>query len=84
MSLKISGATTKPLAAYDQALALKPDLAEAQCNEALTRLLLGETESGWKKYEYRWDTKADTRGCETQLLAAVMVGGQPYTKARQS
>ena len=44
-------------AAYDQALALKPDLAEAHCNEALTRLLLGDTESGWKKYEYRWDTK---------------------------
>ena len=44
-------------AAYDQALALKPYLAEAHCNEALTRLLLGDTEPGWKKYEYRWDTK---------------------------
>ena len=43
--------------AYDKALALKPDLAEAQCNEALIRLILGDTENGWKKYEYRWNTK---------------------------
>ena len=45
------------LVAYDKAFALKPDLAEAQCNEALIRLILGDTEYGWKKYEYRWDTK---------------------------
>src|SRR5262249_34692331 len=43
--------------AYDKALALKPDLAEAQCNEALIRLILGDTEYGWKKYQNRWDTK---------------------------
>jgi tetratricopeptide (TPR) repeat protein len=43
--------------AYDKAHALKPDLAEAQCNEALIRLVLGDTECGWKKFEYRWDTK---------------------------
>ncbi|MFZ1193260.1 MAG: tetratricopeptide repeat protein, partial [Pseudolabrys sp.] len=44
-------------AAYGKALSLKPDLAEAHCNQALLRLVLGDTEYGWKKYEYRWDTK---------------------------
>ena len=43
--------------AYDKALALKPDLAEAHCDEALIRLALGDTEYGWKQYEYRWNTK---------------------------
>src|SRR5215831_4938152 len=43
--------------AYHKALTLKADLAEAQCNEALIRLILGDTECGWQKYESRWDTK---------------------------
>jgi tetratricopeptide (TPR) repeat protein len=60
-------------AAYDQALALKPDLAEAHCNEALTRLLLGDTESGWKKYEYRWDTKA-MRGWKRNFSQPLWLG----------
>jgi tetratricopeptide (TPR) repeat protein len=44
-------------AAYDKALALKPDLAEAHFNEACLRLSLGELTKGWKKYEYRWQTR---------------------------
>jgi tetratricopeptide (TPR) repeat protein len=42
------------LASYDRALALRPNHAEAHVNEALTRLLLGDFERGWKKYEWRW------------------------------
>src|SRR5262249_4632143 len=51
------GRYDEALVAYDKALWLKPDLAEAHSNEALIRLVLGDTECGWKKYEYRWDTK---------------------------
>ena len=45
------------VAAYDKAQAIKPDLAEAQCNQALIRLVRGDLEVGWRKYEYRWNTK---------------------------
>jgi len=42
-------------AAFTKALALEPDLAIAHYNEGFSRLLLGDTERGWKKYEYRWE-----------------------------
>src|SRR4029077_128181 len=61
------------LVAYDKALALKPDLAEAQCNEALIRLILGDAEYGWKKYEYRWDTKL-MRGLKRNFSQPLWLG----------
>jgi len=61
------------LVAYDKAFALKPDLAEAQCNEALIRLILGDTEYGWKKYEYRWDTKL-MRGLKRNFSQRLWLG----------
>ena len=42
------------LANYDQALRIKPNYAEAHWNESLCRLLKGEFEAGWQKYEWRW------------------------------
>ena len=42
------------LASYDQALRIKPNYAEAHWNESLCRLLKGEFEAGWQKYEWRW------------------------------
>jgi tetratricopeptide (TPR) repeat protein len=48
------------LASYDQALALKPDNAEAHWNEALVRLLIGDFERGWPKYEWRWKKETFT------------------------
>src|SRR5262249_35826235 len=54
---KTLGRYDDALVAYDKAHAFKSDLVEAQCNEAIIRLLLGDTECGWKKFEYRWDTK---------------------------
>ena len=41
------------IAAFDKALTLEPGFASAQLNEGLCHLLLGDTEHGWKKYEYR-------------------------------
>ena len=46
------------LADFSRALALQPDDADAQWNESLTRLLLGQFDPGWEKYEYRWKGKA--------------------------
>ncbi len=44
-------------AAYGKAQALNPDLADAHFSEALLSLSLGKFTEGWKKYEYRWQTK---------------------------
>ena len=39
---------------YDRALALQPDFAEAHWNEALLRLITGDFDCGWTKFEWRW------------------------------
>ena len=43
---------------YDRAISIDTGLAEAYWNKALTLLLLGEFESGWPLYEWRWKRKA--------------------------
>jgi tetratricopeptide (TPR) repeat protein len=45
------------LASYEKALAIKADYALALWNESLCRLLIGDFERGWKKYEWRWKTE---------------------------
>lgn len=42
------------LDSYARALKAKPDYAEAHWNESLCRLLLGDFDLGWQKYEWRW------------------------------
>ncbi len=46
---------TKAIAAYRDALRLKPDLAIARWNLALAELTVGDFARGWKDYEARWD-----------------------------
>jgi len=41
------------LADYGRALAIEPRYAEAHVNEAFTRLMLGDFDRGWQKYEWR-------------------------------
>ena len=48
------GRPDEALARFVRAQQLKPAYAEAHWNEALTRLLLGDFETGWRKYEWRW------------------------------
>jgi tetratricopeptide (TPR) repeat protein len=48
------------LASYDRALALRSDYAEAHHNEAHCRLLIGDFNRGWEKYEWRWKTRKAT------------------------
>lgn len=42
------------LESYARALRVKPDHAEAHWNEGLCRLLMGDFQTGWEKYEWRW------------------------------
>jgi tetratricopeptide (TPR) repeat protein len=44
------------LAGFARAQNLRPDYAEAHVNEATYRLLLGDFERGFEKYEWRWQT----------------------------
>jgi tetratricopeptide (TPR) repeat protein len=45
------------LASYERALAVKPGYVEVHWNEGLCRLQHGEFESGWRKYEWRWQVE---------------------------
>jgi tetratricopeptide (TPR) repeat protein len=42
------------LADYGRALELRPGYDDVRWNEALTRLTLGQFETGWQQYESRW------------------------------
>jgi tetratricopeptide (TPR) repeat protein len=45
------------LAGYMRAIAVRPDFADAHWHEALLRLLTGDFDRGWRKYEWRWETE---------------------------
>jgi tetratricopeptide (TPR) repeat protein len=53
-SLSILGHHEEALANCSRAIALKPTYVDAQWNEALFRLRLGDFSGGWKQYEWRW------------------------------
>jgi Flp pilus assembly protein TadD len=48
------GLLDEALAHYNQALKFKPDYAEAHFNRAITLLLVGDWETGWQDYEWRF------------------------------
>jgi Flp pilus assembly protein TadD len=45
---------TEALASYDRATRVAPEFPDAQYNRALLQLYLGDFESGWRGYEWRW------------------------------
>jgi tetratricopeptide (TPR) repeat protein len=45
------------LSSNGRVLALRPDYAEAHFHEALCRLMIGDFDRGWEKYEWRWETE---------------------------
>ena len=62
------------MASYDQALAIKPDLAEAGCNKGLSLLMAGRFDPGWRLYENRkklggWIDYSATRSYPKPLLS---------------
>jgi tetratricopeptide (TPR) repeat protein len=42
---------------YERALTLKPDLTEAHYNLAMSQLRSGDFVSGWRNYEWRWNSE---------------------------
>ena len=42
------------MASYNAAIAINPDYAQAQFNRALLALYLGDFQSGWPAFEWRW------------------------------
>jgi len=42
------------LASYQRALSLRDEYADVLSNQSLSQLVLGQFESGWQSYEYRW------------------------------
>jgi len=49
--------TEEALARFKSAQEIKPDYADAHWNEALCRLVIGDLELGFEKYEWRWQTE---------------------------
>lgn len=42
------------IASFESALSLQPKISSVHWNKALTHILLGEFEQGWKEYEWGW------------------------------
>jgi tetratricopeptide (TPR) repeat protein len=55
------GRLDEALARYQRAQRLKPGYADAEGNEGLARLVMGDFETGWDRYEARWDRPGNQR-----------------------
>src|SRR6266513_3972268 len=53
-TLRVLKRYEEALASYRKALTIEPDYVPAHWNESLCRLLIGDFERGWEKYEWRW------------------------------
>jgi tetratricopeptide (TPR) repeat protein len=63
------------LASYMKASQIAPDAAHAHWNEGLIRLLLGDYERGWEKYEWRWRNQ--------QLNMGLRIGDSPRWRGHE-
>ena len=64
------------IAAFSTTIAYAPDYADAHFNEGMTRLLLGDFEQGWKKYEWRWKTESQ-RHLRRDFTQPPWLGAEP-------
>ena len=62
---------------FESALALQPNIPSAHWNKALTHILLGEYEQGWKEYEWGW--QCGERGKQRQYRQPTWLGEEPIT-----
>ena len=63
------------LASYAGAQAIQPAHADAHWNESLCRLMLGDFEGGWRKYEWGW--KNGQRGRQREFSQPLWLGQEP-------
>jgi len=68
------------IAAYRRAVALKPDCPDALYNESLAHLCLGEFETGWEQYEFRWTRKEAPE--QRPFKSPKWLGGNPIQGKR--
>ena len=50
------GRNQEAVACYEQAFAINPSLADVRFFESMSRLILGDFDIGWLKYESRWQS----------------------------
>ena len=65
-------------ACFERALKIKPDYAEAHCNWALCRILVGDFDHGWKSNEWRWET-AHLRKEKRNFVQPLWLGSNEIT-----
>ena len=58
VALQDQGKLEEAIEAYNKALAIKPDYAEAHHNLSFALLNSGRLKEGLEEYEWRWKTKA--------------------------
>lgn len=75
VTLQDMGRPEDALANFVRALEIKPDDAEANHNEGMCRLLLGDYQQGWKKYEWRWRVQ-QSKNADEDHQAALWLGEQ--------
>jgi lipoprotein NlpI len=63
------------IASFENALALQPNIPSAHWNKALTHILLGEYEQGWKEYEWGW--QCGERGTPRTYSQPTWLGQEP-------
>ncbi len=62
---------------FESALALQPNLPSAHWNKAITHILLGQYEQGWKEYEWGW--QCGERGQVRKYTQPTWLGDSPIT-----
>lgn len=51
------GCVNEAISSYRKALRLRPDCADTLTNLSMAELLIGDYESGWRRYDYRFQAK---------------------------
>ena len=64
------------MASYGLVNEIRPDFAPAQLNDGICRLLTGDFERGWEKYEWRWKVENDLHTPRRDFGRAVWLGGE--------
>ncbi len=64
------------MASYDRAIAIQPDYAKAHLDKAISLLLLGDFDSGWAMYEWRWKAE-ETAGKTKHPPETLWLGAEP-------